>query len=74
MIVLNLNMNINERSLTTMATLNAQASGRAAANNSEDQTEPGAAMSIFSLDYKKSVNHICSKNIISFRIRLDMKI
>jgi hypothetical protein len=47
-----LKMNLNERSLTTTATLNAQgASGTS--NHSDEQTEPAAALSIFSLDYKK---------------------
>ena len=45
-------MNINERSLTTMATLNAQGLN-AASNHSDEQTEPGTILSIFSPDYKK---------------------
>jgi hypothetical protein len=49
-------MNINERTLTTTSTLNAQGSG-GASNNSDEQAEPSSKLSIFSLDYKKYVNH-----------------
>jgi hypothetical protein len=45
-------MNLNERSLTTLSTINAQASG-GTSNHSDDQTEPTASLSIFALDYKK---------------------
>ncbi|CAF1505859.1 unnamed protein product, partial [Rotaria sordida] len=45
-------MNINERSLTTMSTLNAQGS-RGTSNQSDEQTEPSTTLSIFALDYKK---------------------
>jgi hypothetical protein len=45
-------MNINERTLTTSATMNPQGSG-GTSNNSDDQTEPTSTLSIFSQDYKK---------------------
>ncbi|CAF3471966.1 unnamed protein product [Rotaria socialis] len=45
-------MNINERSLATMSTLNAQGP-RGSSNHADEHTEPSSTLSIFALDYKK---------------------
>ncbi|CAF0968088.1 unnamed protein product [Rotaria sp. Silwood1] len=45
-------MSLNERTLTAASTLNVQGL-RGTSNQSDEQTEPSATLSIFSLDYKK---------------------
>jgi hypothetical protein len=46
-------MNINERSLATLSTMNTQGSSGATANASDEQAEPTSTLSFFALDYKK---------------------
>ncbi|CAF5131604.1 unnamed protein product, partial [Rotaria magnacalcarata] len=45
-------MNVNERSLATMSTLNAQGA-RGSSNHADEHPEPSSTLSIFALDYKK---------------------